>query len=304
MQVRQSDNRFPSRIRCLLLLAAGGVLVLPACAGTLDGPQIQTITQAATEDARLPDAPSALLPAYSPAGVEGADHPLDQQEHPPVTVRKAPISVARDLVNIAVSPAYIRTADLKWLLPLAGATAAAFATDTRSVTEVVSSNPSFNQTSVNASNGLVGGLIAAPVAMFAIGQFRQQEHLRETGILGSEGMVDAVVVDELVKLCAFRERPNVDRGQGEFFIGSAGPDSSFVSEHSMIAWSSAAVIAAEYPSKWKQAAVYSLATGVSLTRVLGQEHFPSDVLLGAAGGWLIGHYVYRAHHHRASLPVN
>jgi len=30
---------------------------------------------------------------------------------------------------------------------------------------------------------------------------------------------------------------------------------------------------------------------------MGQEHFPTDVLIGAAGGWLIGHFVYRAHHH-------
>ena len=65
----------------------------------------------------------------------------------------------------------------------------------------------------------------------------------------------------------------------------------------MIAWSSAAVIAGEYRSKWAQFGVYTLAAGVSATRVMGQEHFPSDVLLGAASGWLIGHYVFRAHHH-------
>jgi membrane-associated phospholipid phosphatase len=42
-----------------------------------------------------------------------------------------------------------------------------------------------------------------------------------------------------------------------------------------------------------------VSTGVSLTRVLGQEHFPTDVLVGSAAGWLIGHYVYRKHrlHH-------
>jgi membrane-associated phospholipid phosphatase len=45
-----------------------------------------------------------------------------------------------------------------------------------------------------------------------------------------------------------------------------------------------------------QLTIYTLATGVSLTRVLGQEHFPSDVLIGSAAGWLIGHYVYRHHH--------
>jgi membrane-associated phospholipid phosphatase len=40
---------------------------------------------------------------------------------------------------------------------------------------------------------------------------------------------------------------------------------------------------------------YGLATAVSLTRVLGQQHFPSDVLVGSAVGWLVGHYVFRKH---------
>jgi membrane-associated phospholipid phosphatase len=65
----------------------------------------------------------------------------------------------------------------------------------------------------------------------------------------------------------------------------------------MIAFATAAVIAGEYPSKWAQFGVYTLAAGVGATRIMGREHFPSDVLLGAAGGWLIGHYVFRARHH-------
>ncbi len=38
--------------------------------------------------------------------------------------------------------------------------------------------------------------------------------------------------------------------------------------------------------------VYSVASGVSLKRVLGQEHFPTDVLVGGAAGWLMVHYVF------------
>jgi hypothetical protein len=34
---------------------------------------------------------------------------------------------------------------------------------------------------------------------------------------------------------------------------------------------------------------------VSLTGVLGQEHFPTDVLVGGVAGWLIGHYVFKKH---------
>jgi membrane-associated phospholipid phosphatase len=58
----------------------------------------------------------------------------------------------------------------------------------------------------------------------------------------------------------------------------------------------AASLAGEYRSPWIRASLYSVATGVSLTRVLGQQHFPGDVLAGSAAGWLVGHYVFRAHH--------
>ena len=245
----------------------------------------------------LPDAPKASNSAKSQPQGGGGGIRLEQQDHPPVTLGTLPGNVLHDGGHILVSSKYVRWNDLKWMLPLAGATAAAFETDHTTMTEVVSSNPSFNQTNINMSNGLVGSFIAAPVAMFGVGHLRHNERMTETGLLGSEAMVDAVAVDEVVKLCAFRERPNVDNAQGKFFIGSAGLDSSFISEHSIIAWSSAAVIAGEYHSKWVQLGVYTLAAGVSATRVMGREHFPSDVLLGAASGWLIGHYVFRAHHH-------
>ena len=241
----------------------------------------------------------SLVPAV-PA-VEAAsppDLPLQLQPHSPVTVARTPMHTLTDLGHTAVSPMYLRKRDLKWILPLAGATAAALATDSRTMRDVVSRDPGFNQTSAHVSDGLVGGMIALPVGMFGVGQMSHNEHVRETGILAGEAMVDAIVVDELTKLCSFRERPNVDNARGEFYIGSTGGvNSSFVSNHSMIAWSSASVMASESHSRWKQIALYSAAAGVSLSRVTAQEHFPTDVLLGSAGGWLIGHYVYRAHHH-------
>ena len=201
-----------------------------------------------------------------------------------------------DELHFARFSRHIGKSDVKWLLPLTGAAVAAFATDEKAMSEVVSANPSFNQTNRNVSDGLRDGFIAVPVALFGVGQFTHDEHAREAGILASEAMADAYIAGEIVKLASFRERPYIDRSEGSFYRLSAGTDSSFISGHSLVAWSSAAVLAKEYPGYWRQAAMYTLASGVSLTRVLGQEHFPSDVLLGSAAGWLIGHYVYRAHH--------
>lgn len=239
--------------------------------------------------------PDSSLPAAPTAHTE--DLPLEQQPHATPTVLNSPKHVATDLLHIAVSPICLRTNDLKWLLPLAGASAAAFATDTHTMREVVSRDSGFNDTAVNASNALLGGLIAAPVAMFGVGTFAHKEHMRESGILGGEAMIDAYIVDEFTKLVTFRERPKVDNARGDFYIGKAGINSSFVSGHSMLAWSSAAAISGESHSRLVTLLAYTAATGVSTSRVLGQQHFPTDVLIGAAGGWLIGHYVYRAHHH-------
>ena len=109
-------------------------------------------------------------------------------------------------------------------------------------------------------------------------------------------MIDSYAFGALLKVATFRERPTVDHARGAFYQTSAGWDSSFPSGHSVVAWSSAAVLAGEYSSPWQQVLVYGLASGVSFSRVLSQQHFPSDALIGSASGWLIGHYVYRAHH--------
>lgn len=279
----------------------GGALLLNSRTGLAQQPVSSSLV---AMDA-LPDAPSATRMAElqqqsgaSPtfSGVQG-DQPLHDQPHLPVTLRNTPRHMLADAAHIVVSPIYIRTRDLAYLLPLAGASAAAFATDTHTMRDVVSHDAGFNQTAINVSDAGRDGFIAAPAAMFLWGSAVHNEKARETGILASQAWVEAYVADEIVKVSSFRERPLTDNARGNFYIGSSGADSSFISGHSMVAWSSAAVIAGEYRSPWAQVGVYTAASAVSMTRVLGQQHFPSDVLIGSAAGWLIGHYVYRAHHH-------
>ncbi len=231
----------------------------------------------------LPDAPQPHI----------AQKQVRQQ---PVTVMQTPRSILQDQKAIWTSPARLRARDLRWFGPLALATGAAIATDHRAMSQVVSHDPSFNNANVNASNALIGGLIATPVALFGVGHLKQDEHAREAGILSGEALVDGLVVEQGMKLIFWRERPAADSARGRFFQTGVGPDSSFPSSHSVVAWSVASELAGEYPSKWKQFLLYTAATSVSLTRVMGQEHFPSDVMVGSAAGWLVGHYVYRRHH--------
>jgi len=232
------------------------------------------------------------------------DAPVPQSaDKQAVTLRNTPMQFASDQKAIWMSPVRLRPHDLKWLLPLAAATGAGIATDHHTMDSVVPHGGSFNQVNVNASNVLIGGFIAAPVALYGLGRYRDDAHAREAGILSGEALVDGMVVEQGMKLIFWRERPSQDNTRGLFFQGRAGVNSSFPSSHAVLAWSAVAVFAEEYPSRWSQLGVYSLATGVSLTRVLGQQHFPTDVLVGSAAGWLVGHYVYRAHH-RYKLPRN
>jgi hypothetical protein len=146
-----------------------------------------------------------------------------------------------------------------------------------------------------ASQGLVGLFAAAPVVFYGLGVMHHDDEAQQTGVMAGEAIVDSLAVNEAIRICARRERPAVDDAKGKFFKTGVFSDSSFPSNHSVVAWSSAAVIASSYKGFLTQITAYGLATGVSVTRVVSRNHFPSDVLVGSAVGWLIGRYVYHRH---------
>ena len=238
----------------------------------------------------------SLVLAADPRARAQTTLPDAPKPQPDVTLRDTPRNLLHDQAAIWTSPAHLHTRDLEWMVPLAAVTGLTIATDRSAMTHVVSQDPSFNQTSINASNALIGGFIAAPVALFGWGDIRKNPRAREAGILSGEAMIDGVVVEQGTKLIFWRERPTVDNAKGKFFQTGAGVDSSFPSSHSVVAWSAAAVLAGEYPSRLSQVLIYSAATGVSLTRVMGQQHFPTDAIVGSVAGWLVGHHVFRKHH--------
>ena len=229
--------------------------------------------------------------SYLPNAPQSA---TDSQET--VTVRDTPRDILKDQEAIWTSPARIRESNILGPLLLVAATTATMTTDHQVMSSSKLQNPSLNHEAITASNGLLGGFAVAPVLIYGMGRIHHDDHATETGILGGEAMVDALVVDEVMKAISLRERPTLDNAKGRFFQTSVGFNSSFPSTHTMICWSSAAVITSEYGGPLTKLAAYGLATGVSITRVLGREHFPSDVLVGSAVGWMIGRYV--AHRHR------
>ncbi len=137
--------------------------------------------------------------------------------------------------------------------------------------------------------------------LYLLGKYRHDDHKKETGILAIEAATNSLVVGEVLKAVTQRARPTDGNKQGDFFNSSSISNSSFPSAHALMVWSAASVLAHEYPGPLTQIFAYGVATTVSAARVAGRNHFPSDVVVGSAMGWLIGWQVYKAHH-QTELP--
>lgn len=197
--------------------------------------------------------------------------------------------LASDQRAFWTAPAHFRVKDLKWIAPLAGTTAAFIASDSWLSKQIPLGEV---DRSKKFSDYATYSLIGAGAGSYLFGHLTKNDHLAEAGFLSGEAALDATAVAYLFKTATERPRPFQDNGHGTFFTSGL----SFPSEHSAIAWSIASVMAHEYPGTFTKILAYGLATGISATRVTGQQHFSSDVVIGAALGWYFGREVYRAHH--------
>jgi membrane-associated phospholipid phosphatase len=242
--------------------------------------------------ASLPDAPTPQTQAQ--ASSYFSREPGEPDE---VTIAGLPKRILFDEKQIVTSPSRFRMADVRWMAPLAATTGVLIDTDAHTMT-LLHINASDQNRANNLSNGTLGILGALPAGMYLFGG----PLARETSILTAESVADAMILTEGGKAIFLRDRPNVGNGQGDFFSSSFS-DASFPSGHSTAAWAMASVIGDAYPGWFTRTLVYTLAATTSVSRVVAEKHFPSDVLVGSALGWAVGHYVYRAHHHYDLTPL-
>jgi membrane-associated phospholipid phosphatase len=196
-----------------------------------------------------------------------------------------------DQKQIWTSPATIRFVDADWIVPLAGISAALFATDP-SFSKSQSSAPATIQRYKTISTTGVAALGAAAGGMWLLSYGSHNEHWRETGFLAGESALSSLLTIEAMKYSLRRQRPFQGVGNGPFFQSGG---TSFPSEHAAMAWSIASVVAHEYPGPVTKIAAYGLATLVSFSRVKANQHFPSDVLIGSLAGYMISQNIYSRH---------
>jgi hypothetical protein len=196
-----------------------------------------------------------------------------------------------DQQRIWTSPAHLKISDAEWLVPTGGIATGLFVTDSTTSHELT--RHSHVQGSATFSDIGLGLFLGTSGLMYLGGKHFTDDHMRETGLLSAQAAADTLVLTDVLKYSLRRERPDVDRGQGNFFQPGG---TSFPSGHASLSFAIATVIAHEYPGWFSQFASYGLATAVSMARVTGEKHFPSDVFIGGTMGYLIGRSVYRNHH--------
>ncbi len=266
------------RITLTLLLACSAI-----CFGQLAGPADSDRSR--SEDSRAnASEPDTISPPKNPQPHESEN-----------SVRNLPSHLLHDQLSLWSSPAKTRLSDATWLVPIGGLTAAFLSTDSdfsRHLSNQPSTLTQYRHVSDYGAYSMIGGA----GGLYFLGLATHNEHARETGFLSGESTIDSVAIVEALKLATQRQRPFQGDGTGQFWKGG----SSFPSEHSAVAWSIAGIVAHEYPSPLMKLLSYGLATTVSVSRVKAKEHFPSDVLVSAAIGYLVSSQIY-AHRHNPEL---
>ena len=158
-------------------------------------------------------------------------------------------------------------------------------------THVSSRRPGFFNYSLYLGEGWVN-LLA--VSLFSFGSAKA----RRTAIEGIEALTAVAIESTIAKRLIRVPRPDKTRYEKQYFQPfylMDSKDDAFPSGHTMSAFATAAVISHEYPESTPF--VYAASTLVALSVVEKGWHWPSDVVAGAALGFVIGRGAVLANEH-------
>jgi len=206
----------------------------------------------------------------------------------------------QDQKAIWTSPFHTHKENAKWWVIFGGATAALLATDKWTSRQLPNTSDQISFATSSSRLGTAYSLLPISGAFYFIGLGANNEHFRETGIVGVEALADAAAVGLVLKLATRRERPLEGNGNGSFWASkSTFWNSGLPSGHALSSWALASVVAHEYPHPLiVPITAYALATTVCASRFAARKHFATDIVLGAGIGWFMGDYIFAKRHNR------
>jgi membrane-associated phospholipid phosphatase len=163
-----------------------------------------------------------------------------------------------------------------------------------------------------------GGLYEAYTlaALGAYGLIFKKDKEQTTTLLATQAYITAAAIETALKYLTGRQRPSyydpvtglnnhTFRGPFYHFLKSDNSSyESFPSGHTTVAFAAATVFAMEY----KETPVipiiaYSAATAIGLSRIVQNQHWISDVMVGAALGFLSGRQVVNNYHRYSKIQL-
>ncbi|MFI5188388.1 MAG: phosphatase PAP2 family protein [Chitinophagales bacterium] len=152
----------------------------------------------------------------------------------------------------------------------------------------------------------------------AYGFISKNEKIKTTTLLATQAYITGGVMESLLKFLSGRQRPsyydpNSNEVEPKFHgpfssngrdINGKGTNSSFPSGHTTVAFAVATVFAMEYRDRPLIPILsYSAATLIGLSRITENQHWITDVVAGAALGFLTGRQVVNNYHRYAKLKA-
>jgi hypothetical protein len=217
------------------------------------------------------------------------------QPHQKYRLMTASFDILRDEKTIWQDMFRIHRDEIKWIAPIVAANAIAISTDAAAYRDITPSDTVQEASHAISSLGAPYPLFAAGASMYLFGRYSDDLRLRETGILGTQAMVHAIIVTGMLESATNRKLPNGSSRESQFWKGG----DAWPSGHASMFWALSTVVAEQYHDRpWTEFGAYSLATAVSVSRFTGRQHFPSDALASSVVGYLVGRWV--VHHHSST----
>ena len=153
-------------------------------------------------------------------------------------------------------------------------------------------------------------------ALGAYGIIFKKDKEKTTTLLATQAYITGALIETVLKYLTSRQRPSyydAVTGQnshvfhGPFYHFMKSDNSSYVSfpsGHTTVAFAAATVFAMEYKNIWYVPVIaYSAATSIGLSRIVQNQHWISDVMVGAALGFLTGRQVVNNYHRYSKVQL-
>jgi membrane-associated phospholipid phosphatase len=147
-------------------------------------------------------------------------------------------------------------------------------------------NPSAPNSAVwrGFSSSVLPVVIGVPVGMYLVSELRHDKKGKLSSLHVAGGILTSMVLTQGIKYVVNRDRPFVAYPLDVFPFDNREKGLSFPSQHTSFAFATATALSLQYRKWWVIVPAYTWATMVGYSRLYLGQHYPSDVVAGAALG--------------------